>query len=72
MVAQGVSKDCIFNEAFGHVFKSAVGAVELPPVGVGVGIDRNQTSPARLSEWNSNLAILAAIKHEASGPSFCT
>ena len=24
MVAQGVSKDCIFNEDFGHVFKSAV------------------------------------------------
>ena len=49
-MAQGVSKDCIFNEAFGHVFKSAVGAVELLPVGVGVGIDRNRTSPARLSE----------------------
>ena len=27
MVAQGVSKDCIFNEDFGNVFKSAVGAV---------------------------------------------
>ena len=49
-MAQGVSKDCIFNEAFGHVFKSAVGAVELLPVGVGVGIERNRTSPARLSE----------------------
>ena len=27
MVAQGVSKDCIFNEDFKNVFKSAVGAV---------------------------------------------
>ena len=27
MVAQGVSKDCIFNEDFRYVFKSAVGAV---------------------------------------------
>ena len=27
MVGQGVSKDCIFNEEFGHVFKSAVGVV---------------------------------------------
>ena len=27
MVGQGVSKDCIFNEDFGHVFKSAVGVV---------------------------------------------
>ena len=27
MVVQGVSKDCIFNEDFGYVFKSAVGAV---------------------------------------------
>ena len=27
MVAQGVSKDCIFNEDFRNVFKSAVGAV---------------------------------------------
>ena len=27
MVVKGVSKDCIFNEDFGNVFKSAVGAV---------------------------------------------
>ena len=27
MVAQGVSKDCIFNEDFKYVFKSGVGAV---------------------------------------------
>ena len=27
MVVQGVSKDCIFYEDFGNVFKSAVGAV---------------------------------------------
>ena len=27
MVVQGVSKDCIFNEDFRHVFKSAVGAI---------------------------------------------
>ena len=27
MVAQGVSKYCIFNEDFRYVFKSAVGAV---------------------------------------------
>ena len=27
MVAQGVSKDCIFDEDFSYVFKSAVGAV---------------------------------------------
>ena len=27
MVAQGVSKDCIFNEDFGHLFKSAVSSV---------------------------------------------
>ena len=27
MVAQGVSKDCFFNEDFRYVFKSAVGAV---------------------------------------------
>ena len=26
MVAQGVSKDCIFNEDFRYVFKSVVGA----------------------------------------------
>ena len=54
-MAQGVSKNCIFNKDFGNVFKSAVGAVELPPVGVGVGIDRNRTSPARLSEWSSSV-----------------
>ena len=50
MMAQGVSEYCISNEDFRDVFKSAVGAVELLPVGVGVGIDRNRTSPARLSE----------------------
>ena len=27
MVGRWVSKDCIFNEDFGHVFKSAVGVV---------------------------------------------
>ena len=27
MVAQGVSKDCIFDEDFRYVFKPAVGAV---------------------------------------------
>ena len=27
---------------------------ELPPVGVGVGIDRNRTSPARLSEFTTS------------------
>ena len=27
MVVKGVSKDCIFNEDFGNVFKSALGAV---------------------------------------------
>ena len=27
MVAKGVSKDCIFDEDFGYVFKSAVGGV---------------------------------------------
>ena len=27
MVVKGVSKDCIFDEDFGNVFKSAVGAV---------------------------------------------
>ena len=27
MVVKEVSKDCIFNEDFGNVFKSAVGAV---------------------------------------------
>ena len=27
MVAKGVSNDCIFNEDFGYVFKSAIGAV---------------------------------------------
>ena len=57
-MAQGVSKDSIFNEAFGHVFKSAVGAVKLLPVGVGVGIDRNRTSPARLSELVSTIKYM--------------
>ena len=27
MVVKGVSKDCIFNEDFGNVFKSAIGAL---------------------------------------------
>ena len=27
MVTQGVSKDCIFDEDFGNVFKSAIGAL---------------------------------------------
>ena len=27
MAVKGVSKDCIFNEDFGNVFKSALGAV---------------------------------------------
>ena len=54
MVVKEVSKDCIFNKDFGHAFKSAVGATELPLLRVRVGIDRNRTSPARLSEWSSN------------------
>ena len=48
--AAGLLGPDLVNKDFGYVFISAVGAVELPPVGVGVGIDRNRTSPARLSE----------------------
>ena len=32
---------------------ATISLMELLPVGVGVGIDRNRTSPARLSEWSS-------------------